>query len=117
MDAGQDVGQIGLGVQAVHLGGFNDGHGAGQRFGSGNPSAQTQAGGNNRAVTTVLRQLQGKVSAAARHDARQQLVRPMIEDLHEWLLAERARMSKHRRQGNQLHVRGRRPLGSLHPLP
>ena len=30
-----------------------------------------------------------------RHDARQRLVRPMVEDLHDWMRAERARMSKH----------------------
>lgn len=33
--------------------------------------------------------------AKARHDTRQRLVRPMVEDLHDWMRAERARMSKH----------------------
>ena len=35
------------------------------------------------------------LSAVARRDARQRLVRPMVEDLHDWMRAERARMSKH----------------------
>jgi transposase len=30
-----------------------------------------------------------------RHDTRQWLVRPMVKDLHDWMRAERARMSKH----------------------
>jgi transposase len=33
--------------------------------------------------------------AEARHEARQRASRPLVEDLHDWLLAERARMSKH----------------------
>ena len=33
--------------------------------------------------------------AAARREARQRLSRPLVETLHDWLLAERARMSKH----------------------
>ena len=33
--------------------------------------------------------------AEARLEARQRLSRPLVEDLHDWLLAERARMSKH----------------------
>lgn len=37
------------------------------------------------------------LSAAARRDARQRLVRPMVDDLHDWMRAERARMSKHNR--------------------
>ncbi|MDZ4089022.1 MAG: IS66 family transposase [Tabrizicola sp.] len=35
------------------------------------------------------------LSAVARRDARQRLVRPMVDDLHDWMRAERARMSKH----------------------
>lgn len=35
MDAAQDVDEAGLRVEAVHLGGFYDGHGPDQRFGSG----------------------------------------------------------------------------------
>ena len=35
VDAAQDVGQIGLRVEAVNLGGFNRRHGAGQCFGAG----------------------------------------------------------------------------------
>ncbi|MBC7478324.1 MAG: hypothetical protein H7317_09560, partial [Pseudorhodobacter sp.] len=35
------------------------------------------------------------MTVEARHDARQRLVRPMVSDLHDWLRAERARMSKH----------------------
>lgn len=33
--------------------------------------------------------------AKPRHDTRQRLVRPMVEHLHDWMRAERARMSKH----------------------
>lgn len=46
------------------------------------------------AIFDVERQING-LRAKARHDARQGLVRPLIESLHDWLLAERARMSKH----------------------
>lgn len=46
------------------------------------------------AIFDVERQING-LGAKARHDARQGLVRPLIESLHDWLLAERARMSKH----------------------
>ena len=35
------------------------------------------------------------LSAVARRDARQRLVRPMVDDLHDWMRAERTRMSKH----------------------
>ncbi|WP_300043396.1 IS66 family transposase [uncultured Paracoccus sp.] len=35
------------------------------------------------------------LSAAARSDARQRQVAPMVDDLHDWMRAERARMSKH----------------------
>lgn len=35
VDPGQDVGEIGLRVEAVHLGGLDDGHRTGQRFGTG----------------------------------------------------------------------------------
>ncbi len=46
------------------------------------------------AIFAVEREITG-LSAAARHEARQRLVRPMVSDLHDWLRAERARMSKH----------------------
>jgi len=46
------------------------------------------------AIFDAEREINGK-GAEARHDARQRLVRPMVEDLHDWLRAERARMSKH----------------------
>jgi transposase len=46
------------------------------------------------AIFDVEREING-LTAEARHDARQRLVRPMIEDLHDWLRSERARMSKH----------------------
>ena len=36
-----------------------------------------------------------RLPAAARLEARQRLSRPLVEALHDWLLAERARMSKH----------------------
>jgi transposase len=46
------------------------------------------------AIFDVEREINA-MGAEARHDARQRLVRPMVEDLHDWLRAERARMSKH----------------------
>ena len=35
------------------------------------------------------------MTAEARLEARQRIVRPMVHDLHDWMRAERARMSKH----------------------
>jgi hypothetical protein len=35
------------------------------------------------------------LDADARRGVRQELVRPLVSDLHDWLRAERARMSKH----------------------
>ena len=46
------------------------------------------------AIFAVEREITG-LSAAERHEARQQWVAPMVNDLHDWMLAERARMSKH----------------------
>ena len=46
------------------------------------------------AIFDVERAITG-LSVEARHDTRQRLVRPMVEDLHEWMRAEHARMSKH----------------------
>ena len=46
------------------------------------------------AIFAVEREITG-MTVEARHDARQRLVRPMVNDLHGWLRAERARMSKH----------------------
>lgn len=46
------------------------------------------------AIFDVEREITG-LNAAVRHDARQRLVRSMVEDLHDWMWAERARMSKH----------------------
>ena len=46
------------------------------------------------AIFAVEREIIG-LPAAARHEARQQWVAPMVNDLHVWMLAERARMSKH----------------------
>lgn len=46
------------------------------------------------AIFNAEREITG-LSAASRLDARQRLVRPMVEDLHDWMQAERARMSKH----------------------
>jgi len=46
------------------------------------------------AIFDVEREITG-LTAEARHDARQRLVRPMVEDLNDWLRTERARMSKH----------------------
>jgi transposase len=45
------------------------------------------------AIFDVEREITG-LTAEVRHDARQRLVRPMVEDLHDWMRAERARMSK-----------------------
>lgn len=46
------------------------------------------------AIFDIEREITG-LSAEARHDARQRLVRPMMEALYDWMRAERARMSKH----------------------
>ena len=46
------------------------------------------------AIFDAEREITG-LSAAARLEARQRLVRPMVEDLHDWMRSERARMSKH----------------------
>ena len=46
------------------------------------------------AIFDVEREITG-LTAEVRHDARQRLVRPMVEDLHDWMRAERTRMSKH----------------------
>ena len=46
------------------------------------------------AIFDIERELNG-LSAPDRHAARQELVRPPVENLHTWLIQERARMSKH----------------------
>ena len=46
------------------------------------------------AVFDIERDING-LSAAARLDVRQRLSSPLVENLHDWLLAERAQMSKH----------------------
>jgi hypothetical protein len=46
------------------------------------------------AIFDLEREITG-LSAAARRDARQQVIAPMVHDLHDWMRAERARMSKH----------------------
>lgn len=46
------------------------------------------------AILDVEREITG-MSAVARRDARQRQVAPMVDDLHDWMRAERARMSKH----------------------
>ena len=46
------------------------------------------------AIFDAEREITG-MSAVARRDARQRQVAPMVHDLHEWMRAERARMSKH----------------------
>jgi transposase len=46
------------------------------------------------AIFDAEREING-LTAEARHDARQQLVRPMVQDLRDWLRSERSRMSKH----------------------
>lgn len=46
------------------------------------------------AIFDAEREITG-LTAEARHDVRQRLMRPMVDDLHDWMRAERARMSKH----------------------
>jgi transposase len=46
------------------------------------------------AIFAIEREITG-LSAAARLDVRQQRVAPLVNDLHDWMLTERARMSKH----------------------
>ncbi len=46
------------------------------------------------ALFDVEREITG-LTSEARHDARQRLMRPMVQELHDWLRSERARMSKH----------------------
>lgn len=46
------------------------------------------------AIFDVEREING-LSAAARLDVRQQRVVPLVNELHDWMRAERARMSKH----------------------
>jgi transposase len=46
------------------------------------------------AIFDTEREITG-MSAVARRDARQRQVAPMVDDLHDWMRAERARMSKH----------------------
>lgn len=46
------------------------------------------------AIFAIEREITG-LSAAERHEVRQQRVAPLVNDLHDWMLAERARMSKH----------------------
>jgi transposase len=46
------------------------------------------------AIFAVEREITG-LSAAARHEVRQQRVAPLVNDLHDWMRAERALMSKH----------------------
>ena len=46
------------------------------------------------AIFDVERELNG-LTADARHAARQELVRPLVEALHAWLIEQRAKMSRH----------------------
>lgn len=46
------------------------------------------------AIFAIEREITG-LSAAARLDVRQRRVAPLVNDLHDWMLTERARMSKH----------------------
>lgn len=45
-------------------------------------------------IFDVEREITG-LSAETRYDIRQRVVRPLVQELHDWLRAERARMSKH----------------------
>jgi transposase len=46
------------------------------------------------AIFDVEREING-LDAETRREARQEMVRPLVTELHDWLRAERARMSKH----------------------
>jgi len=46
------------------------------------------------AILDIEREING-LDANARHAARQNLSRPLVDDLHDWLLAERAKLSRH----------------------
>jgi transposase len=46
------------------------------------------------AIFAIEREITSQ-SAAARHEVRQNRVAPLVNDLHDWMRAERARMSKH----------------------
>lgn len=48
------------------------------------------------AVFDIEREING-LNAEARFEVRQQLSRPLVDSLHDWLLAERAQMSRHNR--------------------
>ncbi len=46
------------------------------------------------AIFDIEREING-LDADARHAARQNLSRPLVDDLHDWLQAERAKLSRH----------------------
>lgn len=46
------------------------------------------------ALFAIEREING-LSAQARLEARHRLSRPLVEELHDWMLAERAQMSRH----------------------
>lgn len=70
------------------------------------------------AIFDIEREING-FDADARLAARQDLSRPLVNSLHDWLLAERAKLSRHNKVAKaiQLHVRERRPLAGLHRVP
>ena len=66
----------------------------------------------------VEREING-LAAEVRHDSRQRLVRPLVVELHDWLRAERARMSKHNPVATAINAMfaRKRPPGGLRPVP
>ena len=66
----------------------------------------------------VEREING-LAAEVRHDTRQRLVRPLVVELHDWLRAERARMSKHNPVATAINAMfaRKRPPGGLRPVP
>lgn len=70
MDAGEDIGQPCLRGQAIHLGRFDQGHGAGQRFGACIPSSNDSCrievicGGSIRCKTAALRSCEYPTSSS-----------------------------------------------------
>lgn len=61
---------------------------------SGKPTCWLDAVTRIDAILVAGREITG-LSDAARHEARQQWVAPMVNDLRDWMLAERAWMSNH----------------------
>ena len=70
------------------------------------------------AIFDIEREING-LDPEARLSVRRELSRPLVDRLHDWLLEERARLSRHNKvaKGDQLHVREEGPLAGLHGIP